>query len=323
MMFPRSTLATGPIPRKRRGGSVEPGHDPGLRDRRQIRGGTGLCFGKSRFMSVRDPLDWSLPLVWHLNASRGVTPMVSRRVVDFYENVPGDVRFDLESDTHIVTGAASIRSFAALPNLPVGTAYIHRNTAALPRARLVGKPIYVDDRLAAIAAVKGSGNGLRDHLVVEDPGRPLVVDGEVSGKARIVEDLPERVVIETDAATPAYLVLGDTFDPGLVGHGRRPAGADLARVRRLPRRLPSRRNAYRCFQLPPGRFHGGVGALGLWNRARPFLLVAASDVVTAGTRTRGPGLAIALADMVVLIAGCPRARFDPGCQSRRQKPLEQ
>ncbi len=40
------------------------------------------------------------------------------------------------------------------------------------------------------------------------------MDATVSGTARIVEDLPERVVVETDAATPAYLVLSDTFDPG-------------------------------------------------------------------------------------------------------------
>ena len=45
------------------------------------------------------------------------------------------------------------------------------------------------------------------------PGRcPL--DAEVSGTARIVHDLPERVVVETDAAMPSYLVLSDTFDPG-------------------------------------------------------------------------------------------------------------
>src|SRR5262249_15063435 len=55
---------------------------------------------------------------------------------------------------------------------------------------------------------------LRDRLVVEDPTHPLPADARVSGTARIVEDLPERVVVDVVAATPAYLVLADTFDPG-------------------------------------------------------------------------------------------------------------
>jgi hypothetical protein len=177
-------------------------------------GEPGYASEKVDFMRVRDPLDWSLPVVWHLNASRGNTPMISRRVVDFYENAPGVLRFNLESDTHIVTGSRIHPKFAALPSLPVGSAFIHRNMGALPRARLIGKPIYADNRLSAIAAVARGTDALRDQLVVEDPDRPLAVDAEVTGKARIVEEIPERVVVETDASMPAYLALSDTFDPG-------------------------------------------------------------------------------------------------------------
>ena len=36
----------------------------------------------------------------------------------------------------------------------------------------------------------------------------------VAGSAKIVTDLPERVVVQTESATPAYLLLADTFDPG-------------------------------------------------------------------------------------------------------------
>jgi hypothetical protein len=35
-----------------------------------------------------------------------------------------------------------------------------------------------------------------------------------SGTARIVEDFPERVVVEADLRGPGYLVLSDTYDPG-------------------------------------------------------------------------------------------------------------
>ena len=128
----------------------------GIGDKR--RGEPGYASEKVDFMPVRDPLDWSLPLAWHLNASRGNTPMISRRIVDFYENAPGGIRFDLEGDTHIVTGNHSHPAFAALRNVRSGAAFIHRNSTGLPRARLIGKPLYADDRVSAIAAVKGSGS---------------------------------------------------------------------------------------------------------------------------------------------------------------------
>jgi hypothetical protein len=166
------------------------------------------------FLAVRDPLDWSLPLVWHVAASKGNTPMISRRLFDFGEHVIGRVRFDLESDTHIVTGRRYKNDFGNLPSVQVGAAFIHRNRSALPRARLVGRPSYVEDQRRAIEALDGLGVDLIDHLVVEDPARPLPAGVVVSGTAHIAIDLPERVVVETDAATPAYLVLADTFDPG-------------------------------------------------------------------------------------------------------------
>ena len=50
--------------------------------------------------------------------------------------------------------------------------------------------------------------------MVEDPGRPLPVEAEVSGTATIVREEPERVEVATDAPVASYLVLADTFDPG-------------------------------------------------------------------------------------------------------------
>ena len=47
-------------------------------------------------------------LAWHLNAAKGNTPMISRRFADFTNEAAGEklgkTRFDLEGDTHIVTG---------------------------------------------------------------------------------------------------------------------------------------------------------------------------------------------------------------------------
>ena len=209
-------------------------------------------------MPVRDPLDWSLPLVWHLNASRGNTPMIARRTVDFGEHAHGNIRFDLEGDSHIVTGRTQHKKFASLRTARVGAAFIHRNSTALPRARLIGKPIYAADRLEAIAAIERAGASLRDQLVVEDPDRPLAVGAAVSGDARIVEDLPERVVVETDAAAPAYLILADTFDPGWSATVDRAAGSDPARLCRVPGRLPTAGAHTIIFTYRPAGFERGL-----------------------------------------------------------------
>ena len=56
------------------------------------------------FLPVRDGLDWSLPLAWHLPASKGHTPMISRRLLDFTyitENGPGGTTS--KAARHIVT----------------------------------------------------------------------------------------------------------------------------------------------------------------------------------------------------------------------------
>jgi hypothetical protein len=169
------------------------------------------------FLPVRDPLDWSLPPVWHVPSSRGETPMRSQRQLIF-ERLTQDFpwRHDLESDSHIVTGLdRGLRGkYRYLPEEQVGTAIIHRNERGLPRARLVGNPAYAGDSYQAAVALARLEGRLRDHVVVEDPLRPLPPATTVSGSARIVEELPEKVVVETQAAMPAYLVLADTYDPG-------------------------------------------------------------------------------------------------------------
>jgi len=169
------------------------------------------------FLPVRDTLDWSLPPVWDLASSNGNTPMISSRVVDYTDHASvGRGRFDLESVTHIVTGRKQRGLFPGLRGQPAGSAIIFRNAKALPRARLAGKPVYALNQSEAVAALDRltKENTLLDHLIVEDPTRPLPADASVSGTARIVTDLPERVVVDVKADEPAYLFLADTFDPG-------------------------------------------------------------------------------------------------------------
>ena len=164
------------------------------------------------FFEVRDPLPWSLPPVWGLRSSQGHTPMYPRRVLTFHDHADSQARFDAEGVTHLLTG----RPIPGFPG-PVeraGAASIHRNLTAQPRARLMGRPVYAADEAAAAKALDDLGPAIRDRPIVEDPDRPLPEDAVVEGAARIDVDLPERVEVEVDAKTPAYLVLADTFDPG-------------------------------------------------------------------------------------------------------------
>ena len=165
------------------------------------------------FLPTRDPLDWSLPAAWGLPCSKGETPMISRRLIDYFDSVAiGAGRFDIESVSHVVVGRHLRKSFR--PSTPVGAAFIHRNPRVLPRARLVGRPVYVVNAAAGVTALERLGQENLRRMIVEDPTRPLDPAAEVSGTARIVVDLPERVVVETKSAGPAYLVLADTYDPG-------------------------------------------------------------------------------------------------------------
>jgi hypothetical protein len=184
----------------------------------QHSGEPGHAVRQIEYLAVRDALDWSLPLAWGVRSSRGNTPMISRRLHDFaHITENGPWRHDLEGTTHVVTSKNLVTGNVRLKGPPAaeaGSALIRRNPTALPRARLAGRPVYADGQSQAAAALALLGADLRKQIVVEDPTRPLPVDAEVSGTARITRDLPEHVVVETDAAMPSYLVLSDTYDPG-------------------------------------------------------------------------------------------------------------
>lgn len=165
------------------------------------------------FMKSRDALNWSLPAAWGLASVKGETPMISRRIVDYFDNTLYRAgRFDLDSVSHVVVGQFQQAMF--VPNERIGDVYLHVNSSAKPRARLAGKPVYAADRAEAVEALRSLGPELPHRLVVEDPARPLDPTAEVAGTATIEIDLPERIVVAVEAETPAYLVLSDTFDPG-------------------------------------------------------------------------------------------------------------
>src|SRR5262249_4256888 len=149
-------------------------------------GEPGYASERVDFLAARDPLEWSLPPVWHVAGSLGKTPMISRRL-DLFARVTEKFpwRHDLECDSHIVTGSRWRGRILRGSSEPAGSAFILRNAGALPRARLVGRPSYAEDQRQAVLELTRLGAQLRDRLVVEDPSHPLAGDAAVSGTARI------------------------------------------------------------------------------------------------------------------------------------------
>ena len=308
---------------------AEPELDPRLRHGRQsTRASRGMPRNAIDFLAVRDPLDWSLPLVWHLTASKGNTPMISRRSVDFTDHASSaSSRFDLEGDSHIVTGRTlHAEDLPAAEASAVGAAFIHRNSrrAAAGSAGRASRstPTISCQAIAALDRLARSRQ-LRDHLVVEDPDasarRPTPT---VSGTARIVEDLPERVVVETDAATPAYLVLSDTFDPGWSATvDGQPAPIRPAYVAFRAVYLPQGKHTV-VFTYRPAGFELGLRAQRLRDLAGARALVLATASVATRARTRGLELAVALADLVVRGPGGDRADLGGRDRPRRTVALQ-
>ena len=94
---------------------------------------------------------------------------------------------------------------------------------------------------------------LREQLIVEDPTRPLPADAEVTGSARIATEIPERLVVETEAQSPSYLVVSDSFDPGWSATVDGQAATIHPGLLRVPGCLSSRREALRRVRVQPGR----------------------------------------------------------------------
>ena len=187
-------------------------------DRIRIYGEGTLASGEPGYASrpidplpARDALAWSLPSVWGLKSTGGETPLISRRLLRFHE-WQAPTRIDLEGLSHVLSTTPARDRLG--PSIKAGSAYIHENPRALPRARIVGRPVYADDEKAASRLLRSLDTEAANRVVVEDPERPLAPDAVASGTASITRDDPEFVEIATSSPGPSYLLLADTFDPG-------------------------------------------------------------------------------------------------------------
>ena len=210
-------------------------------ERLRASGEPGYASEPIDFLAVRELLAWSLPPVWGLASTAGETPIIPRRRLRFTAHEEVVARFDVEGLSHVL--AVSPNAEARLgPGVSVGGVTIHRNEGHLPRARLVGRPAYARDERHASALMKELDQGILDRLIVEDPTQPLPPDAAVSGSAKIVRDMPEHLIVEVNAQTPAYLFLADSYDPGWTA---RAEGVELP--------IRPAYAAFRAVYLPAGR----------------------------------------------------------------------
>ena len=270
-------------------------------------------------MAVRDPLDWSLPLVWHLCRSRGNTPMISRRLVDFGEHATGKIRFDLEGDSHIVTGRR--RSPKICRHCPTCRSARRSSIATATRCRGPGwwagrsTPMTSSQAIAALERLGDSAFATSWSSKIPSPaaGRR---DGLGHGPDR--RRPPERVVVETDAATPAYLVLADTFDPGWSATvDGQPAPIRPAYVAFRAVYLPQGTHTV-VFTYRPAGFELGLALTGCGVVLGSCLLVlAAGRSCSLAAEHAVLSWPLALADLVVRGPGGDRAGLGGGHRPER------
>ncbi len=281
-------------------------------------GEPGYASTEVDFFDARDPLGWSLAPVWDIRSSGGLTPIHARRT-DWYDEMANraGVRFDLESVSHILTGTLQdVPRFG--PAERAGSAFIHSNPDVLPRARLVGRPVYARDDLDAARTLLRLGTAARERLIVEDPARPLPPDSTVSGRAEIVTDKPESVVIQTASDGPAYLVLADTFDPGWSATlDGQPVPIRPAYVAFRAVFVPEGEHTVAFFYEPAG-FRTGLAVSGVGVCLFLFCLAWPRPLATLAPihgnldwPRRWPALGLALA-VVVLVASIVTIRPDGG-----------
>ena len=118
-----------------------------------------------------------------------------------------------------------------------------RNADALPRSFLVRRVRTVADAEAAFAAVSAPTFRPREEAIVETPLEADLGGGPIlpAETVRVVRRAPEKVVVAVHAASPALLVVTDTYYPGWSAR----LGDAAAEMRRV-------NFAFRGVVLPPG-----------------------------------------------------------------------
>lgn len=117
--------------------------------------------------------------------------------------------------------AANIRYIVSMVQIQIpsivevhrGSALVYENTAALPRAHLVGSVVPAEGE-EALDLIGSADFDPRTTAVVSGPAPSDLPGGPVVGTAEITEYTPDRVVVKTTSDRPAMLVLADNYYDG-------------------------------------------------------------------------------------------------------------
>ena len=220
------------------------------------------------FLSVRDSLGWSLPLVWHLPSSTGNTPMYSRRLHDFGDPL-GRLhsfpwRFELEGDTHILNG----KGVPGATGKEVGSASSSAIPEPCPRGSWAGRstsrtnarrsPCWSRWAVRTSSAIAWSSRYRRTRSNRRRWRRAR------RGSSRICRSASSSRPTCKRPATSSW----PTRSTPVGRRATTAARADPAGLRRLPGCVPAGGPSHGHLHLPAGRLRPWPGALGDRDYAR-------------------------------------------------------
>lgn len=189
---------------------------------------------------------------------------------------PPPVRsLSLQRFEHPILDALNLKYLIAIPDAPMpGPAWrelwredaaVFENTAALPRARVIGRVVPTNDLEDSLAFLAGPDFDPRQVACVEGSMGPV---GEGPSQVAITDYQCNKVTLEAELQTPGLLVLADQFYPGWE-----------ARVNGSPRPIVCVNGALRGIFLPAGRhqvdfrFRPRPYFIGLWLAGGALLLM--------------------------------------------------
>ncbi|MCL4369786.1 MAG: oligosaccharide flippase family protein, partial [Chloroflexi bacterium] len=168
-------------------------------------------------------------MLFGLQDTRGYDTIIPKQYVEYW-GLMEEPQGLIYSKIHKLVRSESLRSpfldllnveyiLSARPlDLPLvfdGATKVYRNPGAMPRAFLAFSAESVASPADSLARLKAGGFDPRQHIVLEGAeGKTLPKAGGPAEAAEIVTYSPQRVVITTQTAGPAVLVLLDSYFPG-------------------------------------------------------------------------------------------------------------
>ncbi|MBW3553804.1 MAG: YfhO family protein [Gemmatimonadetes bacterium] len=212
--------------------------------------------------------------------------------VDWHNLLDGEAAFLNAANVRWIVSMVRLEGAAEFPSVRLihggPSALIYENTAALPRAWLVGDVRVVAEADGALGVLRNPEFDPRLEAVVQEQPSLSLTAGPVAGEARILESSPDEVRIASRSDRAAFLVLADNYYDGweatIDGEG-----VPVLRTN----------HTFRGVAVPAGehevvfRFRPGRQILGFWISLLGFLGIGGYAVwALVRRRRRGGGRAV-------------------------------